>query len=99
MLLWFKTMSADDDDDDYERIVAMLDSVSIAGSYELLCLNYRAPLCKTSIASLGTSPSMLSLAQLNVCLLGSARTLLQYWEVIWFAYNTGCRPRNIVCEE
>jgi hypothetical protein len=78
MLLWFKTMSTDDDDDDddYERIVTMLDSVSIARSYEFLCLYYHAPLYATSIASLASSPSKPSLAKLNVCLPGSARTLL-----------------------
>jgi hypothetical protein len=76
MLLWSKTMSTDDDDDEYERIVTMLDSVSIARSYKFLCLNYHAPLHTTSIGSLASSPSMPCLAELNVCLLGSARNLL-----------------------
>lgn len=57
MLLWSETMSTDDDDDDYERIVTMLDSVSIARSYEFLCLNYHAPLHTTSTGSFASSPS------------------------------------------
>jgi hypothetical protein len=60
MLLWFKTMSTDDDDD-YERTVSMLGGVSIARSYEFLCLYYHAPLHTTSIASSSSSPSKPSL--------------------------------------
>jgi hypothetical protein len=36
------------------------------------------------------------LAELNVCLVGSARTLLRYLEGMWVAYHTGCSPRNVV---